>query len=84
MLGVNFLLSLGLQELVRTMLRKQVCTIRMMGQVVGALIATRHATRHALLFTKMMETEKMLALKMNKGNFEAKMEISDEIKIELK
>ena len=67
--------------LVETLLRKSRATIRQVAQVVGGLIAARHATKHALLFTKEMENQKIIALKENCGNFDRKMDVTDDMKI---
>ena len=61
----------GLLKCVGDLLRKQRPTI-MVAQVVGSLIAARHATKHAILFTKSLEIGKIQALKESRGNFEEK------------
>jgi ribonuclease HI len=72
-----------LMQMVQALLRKTRATIRQVAQVVGALIAARQATKHALLFTKEMENQKMLALIFNKGHFDKKMDVTLDMKDEL-
>jgi ribonuclease HI len=70
-------------QMVHNLFQKNTATIRAVAQVVGALIAARQATRHALLFTKEMENPKIEALRQHCGNFDRKMEITQSMKHEL-
>ena len=72
-----------LYEGIQDLLRKSRPTIRLVASVVGGLIATRPANRHALLFTKMCESEKTAALKANGFKFDQKMNLSETMRVEL-
>jgi hypothetical protein len=69
--------------MVTALFHKDRATIWAVAQVVGALIAARQATKHALLFTKEMENQKIEALRRHCANCERKMDITPEMKHEL-
>ena len=67
----------------RQLLSMKKATIRFVAQVEGALAATRHATRFSALYTKSMEIDKIDALRKNRGNFDAPMAITPDMRLEL-
>jgi hypothetical protein len=61
----------------------ETCTIRQLAQVLGVLQATLPANPVAPLYTKVMERVKNEELKKNRGKFDRKMIIPQEVKLEL-
>ena len=59
-------------------------TIRDVASVIGNLVAAMQAAPYGLMHYRYMEIDKIAALKLNNGNFERKMTLSKEAKIELK
>ncbi|XP_071127737.1 uncharacterized protein [Mytilus edulis] len=67
-------------ELCRTLLRKCFVTIREFAQLIGKLVASEHGVLYAPVFYKTLEIQKDVELKLNKGNFDAKIILSNESK----
>ena len=63
--------------------KKKVASIREVAQVIGQLVAAFPAVQWGPLYYRHLEKDKTQALKTSKGNFEAKMMLSQEGKIEL-
>lgn len=63
--------------------RLQHWSIRNFARFLGKISATCQAVKYGWGYTKEFEREKMLALKLYNGNFEAFMKISDSIKLDL-
>lgn len=59
-------------------------SIRQVAELVGVLISSSVAIPLGLLHTKLLEKEKAIALKCNKGNFDSKMTLSAEALQDLK
>lgn len=59
-------------------------SIRQVAEQVGVLISSSVAIPLGLLHTKILEKEKAIALKCNKGNFDSKMTLSAEALQDLK
>ncbi len=62
------------------LVRKQFCSIRMLARVIGKLVASKSGVPIAPLFYKTLENIKSEKLKRFKGNYEARIIISPEIK----
>ena len=69
---------LNIIELCNCLLNKQKVTIREFSTLIGKLIASEHGVLYAPLYYKPLEILKDFELKINKGNFDAKMKISKE------
>jgi len=59
------------------------CTIREFAQLIGQLISVRYAIPYSILYTKIMEREKIKALRKSNNNFDETMEIHNDVKIDL-
>lgn len=66
------------------MLKETVISIRDFAKLIGKMIAAEPGVKYAPLYYKSMEIERDMALKMQSGNFDAKMNISNQIKEDLK
>lgn len=81
---VNMLITLttkkrlNIIELCRNLLTRKTVTIREFSKLIGKLVASEHGVLYAPLFYKTLEIQKDYELKLNKGNFDAKMCISNE------
>ena len=64
--------------------QKQMATIRAVAQVIGLLVSSFSAVELGKLHYREIEKEKIVALKDQKGNFDAVMHITDTMKTELK
>lgn len=73
----------GLKLHCEMLLSNTTCTIRQMAELVGKFVASEPGVQYATLFYKRTEGEKDRALKLSRGNFEAKMNISQTIKEDL-
>ena len=58
-------------------------TIRELAKLIGNLVASMEAVPYGRLFYRQLEREKIKSLQQNKGNFEAKIALSDLSKKEL-
>ncbi|CAC5385879.1 unnamed protein product [Mytilus coruscus] len=67
-------------ELCRTLLMKCFVTIREFAQLIGKLVASEHGVLYAPVFYKTLEIQKDVELKLNKGNFDARIILSNESK----
>lgn len=65
------------------LLVKQEASIRQVAKVIGLLVSAFSAVEYGKLFYRYLEMEKSRALKANFGNFDAVMNISSDMKIEL-
>lgn len=74
----------SLIDLVKRNLKKDRFRIREAAQVTGALLATSYGNRHASLFTRSLEIDKIRALRGNRFDFEGYMSWSDESICDLK
>ena len=61
----------------------QTLTIRELAKLIGTLVASMEAVPYRRLFYRQLEREKIKSLQQNKGNFEAKITLSDLSKKEL-
>ena len=52
-------------------------TIRELAKLIGNLVASMEAVPYGRLFYRQLEREKIKSLQQNKGNFEAKITLSD-------
>ena len=66
----------GLIELCKEILGAKTITIRKFAQLIGKCVAAEPGVQYAVLYYKTMEIERDHALKVNRGNFDAKMCIS--------
>ncbi|MCG7878916.1 MAG: reverse transcriptase domain-containing protein, partial [Candidatus Thiodiazotropha endolucinida] len=65
------------------LMSKEVATIREVAHVTGLLVSTFSAVQYGPLFYREIEKQKILALKQNQGNFEAKMKVTDNMRKDL-
>ena len=63
----------GLIVLCKEMLGAKTITIRKFAQLIGKCVATEPGVQYAALYYKTMKSERDHALKVNRGNFDAKM-----------
>ena len=70
----------NLLKLLNIFLEKSHCTILELSKLIGKLIATCPAIKYGWLYTKVMEKEKIRALRKNSGKYNRKMQISEQIK----
>ena len=60
-------------EMASDLIKKRCVTIRQFAQVIGKLVAAEPGVEFATLYTKSLEISKDKVLKENKGNFDAKL-----------
>ena len=65
------------------LLEKQIFTIREIAKVIGKLVASFPGVMYGPLYYRQLEKEKILALKFNKGDFDASMKLSTAARKEL-
>ena len=58
-------------------------TVRELAKLIGNLVASMEAVSHGRLFYRQLERDKIKSLQQNKGNFEAKITLSEHSKKEL-
>ena len=75
---------LKIQMACKEIFHRTVCTIRELAQVVGSLVAAEPAFELAPVFYKRTEIQKSNLLQLHKGNFEAKVKVTDTMKEDLK
>jgi uncharacterized protein YqgQ len=75
--------SRQIKEEVKTLIESDRCTIRFMAHVLGKLQATASANSFAALHTKEIEKAKNINLRVQRGQFDASMEVPDRVKSEL-
>ena len=63
---------------------KSTDTIKIVARILGLMVSTFSAVEYGRLFYRTIEMEKIDALKLSKGNFSLKMQITNEMKTELK
>ena len=73
-----------LKEMVKKMLMKEYGTVKEFAQLIGSLVAACPAMEYGLLYTKILEREKLKELKNNGNNYELKMKIPKSIIVDLK
>ena len=66
-----------IKECCKSALKANTLSIRDFARVIGKLVASEQGVQYAGLYYKQLEIEKDTALKINKGNFEAKISISN-------
>lgn len=88
--SINMIVTLPLDKVqtvvqeCKVLYRQKKEKIQQVARVIGLMISTFSAVENGPLFYRQIENEKILALKQNKGNYNAYMIISDEMKGELK
>lgn len=84
---MNVTLSYEKAEKIRVkclnLLKKQVCSIRELSEVIGTLVAAEPAVDCAPLYIKRMEHHKDKGLKLTRGNFEGQIPVNDVVKDDL-
>ena len=70
-------------EMAFDLIKKRSVTSRQFTQVIGKLVAAEPGVEFATLYTKSLEISKDKALKENKGNFDAKLYLTNENIIDL-
>ena len=73
-----------IQKLCSELLTYKRPTIRTVARVVGKMVSSFPAIRYGKLFYRQIDNEKTEALKINKGNYEGKMRLSNKAKLDLK
>ena len=73
-----------LNEKIDKLLRNKTQTIRSVASVIGSMISYLPAVRYGLMHYRVLERDKIKALRDNKGNFEACMTLSDKAIEQLK
>ena len=68
----------------RKLVSKSTTSIREVAKVIGLLVASFSAVEYGKLHYRHLEREKIQALKLKHGNFDALMQITKDMKIELK
>lgn len=63
---------------------KNVSSIRNVAQIIGKLIAASPANKYGFLYTKILERENFLAFRDSYGNFDKMMNITENMKIDLR
>ncbi|XP_062572587.1 uncharacterized protein LOC134234524 [Saccostrea cucullata] len=71
----------SIKEFCDMVLNQNEVTIKQVAQLVGMFVASEPGVEYARLYYKTLEIEKDLALKLNRGNFEAHMTISHQSRI---
>ena len=71
------------KKLVESLLKKKKATIREVASVIGKLVSSFPGVPYGPLFYRKLECEKILALKYNKGNYDAFMTVSGNMKSDL-
>ena len=72
-----------LKELCHSLISKQLPTIREVAQVIGKIISSFPGVAHGPLYYRALDLNKTEALKVCKGNFDKRMTLSEESKLEL-
>ena len=73
----------NIKNLCQKLVKKEQAKIIEIASILGLLISTFSAVEYGKLYYRDIEREKILALKLSKGNFESIMEISHDIKTQL-
>lgn len=71
-------------NLIKELMTKEFSTIRFLAHVIGKLVAVCPAIKYGILYTKELERLKFIALKKHKDNYEAKISLNKQCKIDLK
>lgn len=71
----------SVKEFCEVILNKNEVTIKQVAQLVGMFVASEPGVEFARLYYKNLEIEKDVALKLNKGNFDAHIKISNQSRI---
>ena len=72
-----------LTALIEKLLSKRTSTIRLVASVIGKFVSSLPASLYGALYYRTLEIEKNQALKNNRGNYEAKMELTESAREEL-
>ena len=72
-----------LQRLCKNLIDYKKPKIRTVATVVGKMVASFPGVEYGQLFYRLLDNEKAQALKINRGNFEAKMTVSHQAKMDL-
>ena len=70
---------LKIKTLILQVLNSEKVTIREVARVIGYCISSLPAVRYGALYYRAPEKDKVEALKISEGNFEAKMQISPDM-----
>ena len=74
----------NLVKLLNSVISKEQCTIYEFAKIIGKLISACTAVEYGWLYTKVMEREKIIALRSNFDNYNKKMRISNKVKEDIK
>lgn len=69
--------------LIQQFLKRDSCTIREFARLLGNLVSVCMAVAFGFVYTKTLEREKFLALEASGGNYDSKIIISKEVKLDL-
>lgn len=75
--------KLAIKQLCLSLISKHMPTIREVAQVIGKIISSFPGVTHGPLYYRAIERNKTEALKIRKGNFDKRMTLSEDSKIEL-
>ena len=70
-------------EVAHSILKQDSPVIRDVARLVGMMVANIPGVRYGKLFYKQLEIDKIRALKLNKGNFDSRMQLSDTAKSDI-
>ena len=71
---------LKIETLILQVLNLENITTREVARVIGYFISSLPAVRYGALYYRALEKDKVKALKISKGNFEAKMQITPKVR----
>ena len=74
----------NLTSIISHILQKSEITIQELSEIIGKLVATFPGVQYGKLYYRQIDNEKTLALKMSKGDYSAKMKLSNTAKSDLK
>ena len=67
-----------LVKLCKNVYKQKMCTIQTIAQLVGKMVATIPGIKYAKIYYRVIDNEKNDALKLNKGNYQGKMKLSEQ------
>ena len=76
--------KISLIKAIRDFMHRRYCTIEEMARLIGRLIAACPAVEYGMLYTRVLEREKILALRANNFNFNGKLLIKESVRVDLK
>ena len=76
--------TIELIQLCQEILDKSVYTIQKIAELTGKMVAAMPGVQYANIYYRMIDNDKIAALKQNRGNFEAHMTLSQQSKQDLK